>query len=100
MKRLLWTDRARRDLRDIQRYIARDHPHAARKWVQRLRDRALTATTSPLAGRVVPEIERDDVRELIVGAYRIVYRVLAKEVHVLTVFEGHRRLPEDAIAPL
>ena len=48
----------------------------------------------PHAGRVVPEFDRDDIREVIVGNYRIVYRVRATEVLVLTVFESHKLLGE------
>lgn len=99
MTSLFWTYRARRDLRDIFRFIAREHPIAARRWIVRLRASARSVAEAPLKGRRVPEIERDDVREVIVGAYRIVYRVLANAIHVLTVFEGHRRFPSDAIGP-
>jgi plasmid stabilization system protein ParE len=99
MTRLFWTLRSRRDLLEIRRFIASDHPDAARKWVERLRKRARAAASAPRAGRHVPEIEREDVREVIVGAYRIVYRVLPGSIHVLTVFEGHRRFPNDAVEP-
>ena len=90
--RLRWTARARRDLLDIALYIARDDPVAARRWVDRLRVRARAAARRPLAGRVVPEFERTDVHEVLLGNYRVVYRVRPKEIHVLTVFEGHRLL--------
>ena len=43
---LRWTDRARRDLLAIGRYIARDNPAAARQWVERLRERAQQAATT------------------------------------------------------
>ena len=91
--RLRWTARARKDLLEIAGYIARDDPAAARRWVERLRDRARRAAELPMSGRVVPEIGRPDIREVFVRNYRIVYRVLEVEVHVLTVFEGHRLLP-------
>lgn len=95
--RLRWTVRARQDLLDIAAHIARDDPLAARRWVERLRGRALRATEQRWIGRVVPELGREDVREVFLRAYRIVYRVLEDELHVLTVFEGHRLLRrEDA----
>jgi len=47
----------------------------------------------PLSGRVVPEFNSDDMREIIVGHYRIVYRIEHTEMVVLTVFEGHKLLP-------
>ena len=88
---LRWTDRARRDLLAIGRYIARDNPAAARQWIERLRERAQQAATTPHAGRMVPELQREDIREVFLRTYRIVYRVREQTIDVLTVFEGHRR---------
>jgi len=96
--KLIWTDRGRRDLLDIGRFIAKDNPRAARAWVERLRDRARKAAESPLAGRVVSERADQDVREVFVRNYRIVYRVVDDAIHVLTVFEGHRLFPDDAVS--
>ena len=90
--KLKWTDRSRRDLISIGRYIARDKPGAARRWVERLRRRAKAAAKQPGAGRKVPELNQDNVREVLVGNYRIVYEIQKTEIHVLTVFEGHRKL--------
>jgi hypothetical protein len=42
----------------------------------------------------VPEIGRDDIREVLLRSYRIVYAIREGEIRVLTVFEGHRMLPE------
>ena len=98
--KLRWTDRARRDLIDIGRYIARDKPGAARRWVERLRTRAKAAAKQPLAGRRVPEVGHDNVREVLVDNYRIVYEIQKTEIRILTVFEGHWRLRKSAIQPL
>lgn len=91
--RLAWTERSRRDLAGIERFIARDDPEAARQWVARLRARARRAAAAPQSGRVVPEIGRIDVREVVLKGYRIVYLVDEHAVAVLTVFESHRLLP-------
>ncbi|HEX3482083.1 MAG TPA: type II toxin-antitoxin system RelE/ParE family toxin [Kofleriaceae bacterium] len=85
---------AKADLRRIGHRIARDNPAAAVAWVQKLQDRARLAGQAPLRGRKVPEVDRDDIREAIVGNYRIVYIVQAKAVLILTIFEGHRLLPD------
>ncbi|MCA9647919.1 MAG: type II toxin-antitoxin system RelE/ParE family toxin [Myxococcales bacterium] len=90
-----WTERAVADLIAIGDYIAHDNPDAARSWVERLRERANTASELPSAGRIVPEIGRDDIREVLVRTYRIVYRVIPDEIVVLTVFEGHKLLDLD-----
>jgi toxin ParE1/3/4 len=95
--RLRWLPLALQDLDRIRRYIALDNPRAARRWVERLRIRAKAAAAAPMSGRVVPESERDDVREVFLRSYRIVYRVLDEEIHVVTVFEGHRLLLAHAL---
>ena len=91
--RLFWTETAKQDLQAIRRYIAADKPTAAERWVDRLRSRARNALHTPLAGRRVPELLRDDIRELIEGNYRIVNQVFEDRLVVLSVFEGHRLLP-------
>jgi addiction module RelE/StbE family toxin len=95
--RLFWTETARQDLQAIRRYIAADNPNAAKKWVDRLKERARNALHSPFAGRKVTEFARDDIRELIEGNYRIVYQVLSDRLIILTVFEGHQLLPAEKI---
>ncbi len=91
---LRWTERAARDLFTIGDYIAVDNPAAARSWVEKLRERAAQASKTPGSGRVVPEIGRDDVREVFLRTYRIVYRVVDDGLVVLTIFGGHRLLGE------
>lgn len=93
--KLRWLPLALSDLDGIRRYIAEDDPASARRWVTRLHARARSAASAPLAGRVVPEIDPDDVREVFLRSHRIVYRVLSAEIQILTVFEGHRLLPRD-----
>ncbi|MGH9389346.1 MAG: type II toxin-antitoxin system RelE/ParE family toxin [Vicinamibacteria bacterium] len=90
--KLRWSDRARQDLKESGRYIARDSSEAAREWVARLRRRAVKAAAIPRAGRIVPEFGRPEVREVLLGNYRLVYQVSGKTVTILTVFEGHRLL--------
>ena len=93
--RLFWTETAKQDLQAIRRYIAADNPTAAERWVDRLRSRARNALHTPLAGRRVPELLRDDIQELIEGNYRIVYQVFENRLVVLTVFEGHHLFPQE-----
>jgi toxin ParE1/3/4 len=97
--KLYWTETAKDDLLEIQRYIAADNPTAAKRWVRRLRRRARDVCHAPYSGRMVPEFSRDDIRELLAGNYRIVYQVLADRLVVLTVFEGHRLFPANAFNP-
>ena len=96
---LRWTWRARDDLVAIFEFIARDDPDRARAWIQRIREKARVAAETPLAGRVVPETGREEIRETLLRSYRIVYLVRESAIEVLTVFEGHRLLPGDVGMP-
>ena len=88
-----WTIRARDDLKAIGDYIARDNPAAADRWVSKLLTAVERTSAMPLSGRVVPELGKEDIREVLLRRYRIVYRVAEKGIVVLTIFEGHRLFP-------
>lgn len=90
--KLVWSARANRDLVQIANYIALDNPDAAIKWVDRLRERARQAASMPRAGRMVPEAESGDVREVFLQTYRLIYRIERKQIVVLAVVEGHRAI--------
>jgi len=95
---LVWTVRALSDLEAIGDFIARDDESAARQWLMKLVRLAEKIAASPAIGRRVPEFGREELRETFLGRYRLVYRVAAHRVEVLTIFEGHRRLGDD-VAP-
>lgn len=94
-KTLRWSNRAVFELERIYEYIARDDILAAERWVGILQRSATRLTRFPRSGRVVPELEREDVREIIKGGYRLVYQVTRRGPVVVTVFESHRQLAED-----
>jgi toxin ParE1/3/4 len=90
--KVYWTPRAVEDLKMNARFIAMDDPQAARRFAHKLKHRAETLCRFPNRGRIVPEIGRTDVRELVEGNYRLVYRIFEDSVHLLTIFEGHKFL--------
>jgi addiction module RelE/StbE family toxin len=94
---VVWTDFALRDLERIDDYIAQDSPVAAARWVQKLISTAETAAAAPLTGRVLSEKRRDDIREVLLRHYRIVYLVRESHIEILTVFEGHKLFPEESM---
>jgi plasmid stabilization system protein ParE len=93
----LWSPLAIERASEIAEYIARDNPSAAVKWTEKLFDKVRLLKTSPESGRVVPEIKRGCVRELIYGNYRIIYRVDEKQISILTVRHGKQILPTEEI---
>lgn len=92
MTRIRWTSEACEDLVAIGEYIARRDSGNASRFLSELMDRTLVLREQLLCCRVIPELDDEKVRELICKNYRIVYRVVGEEAHILTVFEGHRLL--------
>ena len=96
--KLVWSPRAVAQATEIARYIAADRPGAAAAWVDALFARAARITDYPQAGRRVPELpKRRDLREVLVGTYRVIYRVEATRVVLLTVRHGARRFDPDVL---
>lgn len=93
MTRVAWTLRALENLEVIRTYIARSSERYAALHVERLFAAVDRLQHFPESGRIVPEIQRPDIREVLVGSYRIVYLVGPGVVHVLTVFHGARLFP-------
>lgn len=91
---ILWSERARRDVLEIGDFIARDKPQAAAVWVGEILDAVERTALFPTSGRIVPEIDRSDIREIILENYRIVYQLGETVIVILTVFETHRLLDE------
>jgi addiction module RelE/StbE family toxin len=89
---LRWTEQALADLEAACLYIARDAPMVARAFAVRVFESTDRLESFPLSGRVVPELGRDDLREVIVQSYRVIYQVELDQVVVLTVHHGARLL--------
>jgi toxin ParE1/3/4 len=93
-----WTREALDRLVEIEEFIARDSPERAAIFVDGLIDQAETVlVNNPNIGRMVPEVARPEIRELIYRKYRVVYRVNENCIEILTVFEGHRLLRLDEL---
>lgn len=54
----------------------------------------------PESGRIVPELNRKEIREVIFGSYRIIYRIRDKLVEILTVYHSARLLNVNKIEDL
>jgi len=94
MVRIRWTPKAAEDLAAIRDFIGRSSPRYGALVVARPARAPNDLREYPDLGRVVPELGRPDVRELIRGSYRIVYLRTAEVVIILTVFRASRRFPD------
>lgn len=95
--RIIWSPLAVERAAEIAEYISRDNPTAAEKWIDTVFSKVEQLKSFPESGRIVPEINSKDFRELIYGNYRIIYRVEKTQVSILTIRHGKQILPIDEI---
>jgi toxin ParE1/3/4 len=90
-----WTNNAIEHLANIYEYIALNSPTYAKQMVDRITRRSTQIANQPYSGRMVPEYQAEDIRELIENPYRIIYRVKQDQIDVLAVIHGARLLPDE-----
>jgi toxin ParE1/3/4 len=92
---LIWSPLALERVVEIGEYIAEDAPETAAEVVDRIFASVRRLSRYPESGRRVPESERKDLREVIHGNYRIIYRVDSDRLVVLTVRHARQELRAD-----
>lgn len=83
---------------EAARHIARDRPDAARRWVDDTFEMIATLRDLPDQGRRVPEVGREDIREVLAGRWRVIYRVEPRRLIVLTVRHARRSFDPDELS--
>lgn len=89
--RVVWSPRAIRRATEAALFITEENPSAAAEWARGLFDSARPLAQFPEMGRVVPEVGRSEIREIMFRRYRVIHRVAPRFVEVLTVRHGKRR---------
>ena len=92
MAEIIWSDLAVEDLRSIYEFIAADSVFYASRQVERLIARTEQLQAFPASGRVVPEFDNPDLRELIEGNYRIIYKLGSEMVYIVRVHHASRMI--------
>ena len=90
--KVLWTENAIQDLLGIKAFIFQDSVDRAEEWVIELFAAGENLSQFASRGRIVPEFNQNNLRELLIENYRLVYRIKSTTVEIITVFEGHRQL--------
>jgi addiction module RelE/StbE family toxin len=79
------------DLDDIAFYISKESPRYATRFVEMVYESVEKLLTFPRLGRIVPELEQENIRELILGNYRIVYKLNSdNELFVIRIIHSSR----------
>ncbi len=87
-----WSPQVRDDLNDIAAFIAKGSPRYASAVVAKILEAGRGLTRFPRRGRIVPELEDENCREVFVYDYRVIYRIEGQTVLVVAVIHGRRLL--------
>ncbi len=93
MTDLIWSPQSVADVEEIRAYIAVDSKLYADLTVQRIVAAVERLRMFPDSGRMVLERSSPELREVIAGKFRIVYRRRPDVVEIATVFRGSREVP-------
>lgn len=92
--RIVWTEKARQDLREIVHYLRQHSPEASERISKEITASTRRLEMFPSSGRIVPELAETSFREVIVGDYRVIYEVTeGNTVEILTIVHSRRLLP-------
>ncbi len=91
--KIIVSEEAISDLRDIVAYIAKDNPSVAKKFGSKLIQSTKPLSNHPRIGRIVPEFDDTSIRELIFGSYRIPYRIKeeSKTIEILRFWHSSQK---------
>lgn len=90
--KIVWSPLALSRVRQEVVYRSRDQPGAARAWAEGIFEAVERLSDLPESGRILPELARPDVRELIYGGHRVIYRISGEAILILTVRHGRQLL--------
>ena len=90
-----FTERAVQDIENAAAYIAQDSQHYAELWVQKVIKRIQVLKQHPKIGKRVPELNDENIREVMLGRYRIIYTIIGElRIDILTIHHSARLLAE------
>lgn len=98
MVQINWTLLAVNDLKSIAEYISKDSVQYAKLQIARIKLRTRILKSQTYSGKIVAEINKNNIRELIEGNYRIIYKIVSEErIDILTIHHSSRDLTKRKI---
>ena len=88
MAKIIWSGLAKEHLQEIDKYISEGSPFYSIIFIDKLIASVEKIGSFPEIGRIVPEFERDDLREIFFHKYRIVYQIRNNAVMIVAIVHG------------
>lgn len=92
-----WSGHALSQLRCIHDLIAQDSPFYAKRVTEAPVQKTAVLEELPRVGRVVPELDEENVHELPLYSYRILYEIRPAGIAVLAVIHKRQNLQEEDV---
>lgn len=89
-KKVVWSDQSFKDIDFICEYISRDSRFYAFSFADKLFNSGESLNKYFHRGRIVPELLKENIREIFINDYRMIYRINDEYVEILTVIHGKR----------
>ena len=98
MVEIKWTLQSLEDMENIAEYIAKDSTKYAQIQIRDFFDSVRSLSSFPTSGRIVPETDNKNIREIIVGYYRVIYHIKNhSEINLLTIHHSKRLLKSKVV---
>lgn len=93
---IIFTERFLRRVEEYSDYIALDDIPTAINWTEGVLDKCERLREHPESGRIVPEFNRSEIREIIHGNYRLVYEIKTDRIDILTIWHTSQMPPRES----
>lgn len=80
------------DLKEIKDYISKNSVYYADVFTKNLTNSIRKLKDFPNIGRIVPEYQNKEIREIIYHSYQIIYKLYDDKINIITVIHGSRIL--------
>ena len=90
--KLEWSEEALEDIESIATYIEKDSPFYAKSIVSKIFEKAEILKDFSELGRVIPETNNSNIREIFIYSYRLMYQINEDTVLFVAVVHGKRLL--------
>ncbi len=89
-KKVIWSLDALDNIDSISEYISKDSKFYAASFVQEIIEKSRTLTTLEFRGRIVPELRNENIREIFIKEFRLIYEIKSDRIIILNVIRGRR----------
>ncbi|KAA5545795.1 type II toxin-antitoxin system RelE/ParE family toxin [Adhaeribacter rhizoryzae] len=98
MVKINWTRQAIENIHEIREYFGHQSKRFAEELTDKFFEKAESLAKFPQIGRVVPEIGKPEIREVIFRNYRIIYHLVStSQINIIAIHNSNRPLTEESL---